>query len=139
MPAVSCLLLPLLHSEFSLSTAFWQTPDVWKCRDTQCLLLVLSKQGVDCPTGHAFHCNQNFLRMQKEDSGVMRNTNDQRTLFLLTHVTSLYQPTTYAQNDREGKRKLEQPMLLFFFSFSVFSYFSVSQRQKVLVKCACIF
>lgn len=89
-PAVSYHLILLLHSGCSLITAFQWASGVWECRDTQRLLLVLSKQGVDCLTGHAFHCNQNFLKMQKEGSGVMRNTNDQGTLFFLTHVTSLY-------------------------------------------------
>lgn len=108
------------------------TPGVWKFRETQCSFLVLSKPGVDSPRGHAFHLNQNFLRLQKESSGILRNTNDQGTLFFLTHVTSLYQPTTYTQNDdREGKRKSN----LFLFLFSAFLLFRKPKMESIGKMC----
>lgn len=68
--------IPITHSGCSTSTAFWWIHDVWEWRETQNLLLILSKPGTDSPRGHAFQSNQNLLRMQKDGSGGVRNTND---------------------------------------------------------------
>lgn len=86
---MSCHFILMLHSRGS-RTEHPVDPRYVGVRGTQCLLLILSKQGVDSLRGNAFHFNQNFLRMQKESIDILRNTNDHGTLFFLTHITSLY-------------------------------------------------
>lgn len=130
--AVSCHSIATIHSRCSMNIDFQGAHDVWEFKATHSLLLVLSKQGTDSPKGCTFCSNQNWLRMQKKGSGVMRNTNNQGTL-LYSFLLKLLPCVSYSAENGDRRKKIEQPVIPF--HFSVFSLVNKLKLESVDKMC----